>query len=77
MAAKKTKSVTEVAASPASDPMEKVIQVPTKDIEALCIAVLGGNKTAAVDVVNRIRELAEPQNPEVFVRTKVAKGIPL
>ena len=50
------------------DPLEVKISIPTRDIEALCVAVLGGNKTAAVDVVNRIREIAEPQNPEIFMK---------
>jgi hypothetical protein len=48
------------------DPMDQLIQVPTRDLEALFISVLGGNRTAAVDVVNRIREIAEKQNPTVF-----------
>lgn len=48
------------------DPLEKKILVPSKDIEALIIAVLGANRTAAVDVVNKIRATAEEQNPEVF-----------
>lgn len=51
------------------DPMEKEILIPTKDVEAIINAVLSGNRTAAVDVANKIKaDYAEKQNPDVFVR---------
>ena len=67
MAKRKIKDYPNASAAPV-DPLEVKISIPTREIEALCVAVLGGNKTAAVDVVNRIREIAEPQNPEIFMK---------
>ena len=78
MATKKKSDATKAGDSPSYESlMEAQISVPTKDIEAIVNAVLSGNRVAAVNVANKIREMAEGQNPEVFVRTKVAKGIPL
>ena len=54
--------------APQVDPLEVEIKIPTKDVQALLNMVDGGNRTAIVDVANQIREMAEKQNPAIFLR---------
>ena len=44
----------------------KTIVIPIEDIEALLVAVSTSNRTAIIDITNKIREFAEKQAPDKF-----------
>lgn len=57
----------------ATEPEVIDINVPVNDIEALLVAVDGGNRAATVDVCNQIREMAQDQAPGKFPSAKHPK----
>jgi len=50
---------------------ERLISIPSKDIEALLRHEGMGNRVAVKDVVQLIRELAQKQNPEMFGAARI------
>ena len=47
-------------------PEDKMIDIPTRVLEALINAVLSGSWTAATDVANEVQAIAQEQNPTYF-----------
>lgn len=64
MAEKKKGKVIEMPQPP--DPREKPIEIPTRIVEALLVAIDGGNWISAVNVANEWRAIAEEQHPTYF-----------
>ena len=51
-----------------ANPLDRPINIPTKEVEALLNAVAGCQWNAVSDIVQNIREVAQEQLPEVFPR---------
>jgi hypothetical protein len=49
-------------------PEDKLIDIPTRVLEALLAAIDSGNWVSAVNVINEVRAIAEEQHPSYFKR---------
>jgi len=50
-------------------PLEKMIQIPAKDIEALLVQHDTSNRAGMTSVCEEIRRMAQEQMPELFPRS--------